>query len=242
MAKPFAWEAHANNPFVSKPTYVLSPSGLTTGPFRRNGCVRGNSSLMRRNLTCSVEKALVSTSIILPKPRLISLAASTFSKSNGSPHTYAHREILGKLIFCTVMPFSHLRTISKWLWKLHGSLSTTHCNWLSSLKRNWNRAFPASTILRSIPNFQIDRKRFFAAFWLYGFSVSSLPIRLNEHYSNVLCRWACKIVMSISSSIVNEILWRCCRKSGSIPVSYMDDRGGRDVGGVGGEQRQEVMR
>ena len=131
---------------------------------------------------------MLSTSRTRPKPQPISLIASALSKSKGKPQIYTHKETLENSILCAVIPFSHLRTTSKWSSKLQGPLSTTHWSWLSSLNRNWNNAFPKSTIFKSFPNFQTDLNRFFAARWLYGLSMSKRLMRLSERYVRFLLR------------------------------------------------------
>ena len=119
-----------------------------------------------------------------------------------------------------VIPFSHRRSANRWLSNHQGLLFHTHAIWLSNENLNWKIPSPNSTILKSSPNFHIDRIRFFATLKLMDFDVRKHPIKLRENSSNILSLLTGRIAMTSSSSVVSFILWIRSSTSVSILMSH----------------------
>ena len=81
--------------------------------------------------------------------------------------------------------FSHRLNSKKELSKLHSSLFSTYCSWLSMLNLNCKSSSPTSSIFRLGPNFQLLRSKFLAALRLIGLLVKNLPKRLSKHRTDL---------------------------------------------------------
>ena len=171
------------------------------------------------NRVWSEEKVLLSTSTTFPNPLPISHPTSSLIKSNGKPHTWTQIRRVVKVTELVVRPLSYRRRTSRLLSKLQGPLCSTHNNWLSILKRNWNSPSPTSTVFKSFPNFHAARSMAFAALWFYGLVVRNLPRSVREHSSIIFSRWDNR-TCTTSPSSVSWMFWSLSMKSASIFCCY----------------------